>query len=72
MYSCVVVFSIIDMPTVAPGWPNVHSSHQVCTESTLISVDQAPNCSDAQQLGDKTVAATKIGIINFSACTNFV
>lgn len=48
------------MPTVAPGWPNVYSTHEVSSDTTMSG---SPTVSDSYlQIGDGK-ASTNIGIV---------
>ena len=53
----------VDVPTVAPGWPNVHSSNSVSTDS-IMSCDQVAVNFD-KELTERKVN-TAIGMLSLS------
>ena len=71
--------SLADMPTVAPGWPNPYSSHEMSTD-TVVRSNLAADDSELQKQQKATgKATTEIGKthnINCSLvpgrCSNFL
>ena len=52
---------LADMPTVAPGWPNVYSNREVSTDTIIrFSSEHTASASHDQQIGDGKIA-TEIG-----------
>ena len=54
------IIHLVDTPTVAPGWPNVHCSHGVSADS-LMSCDHVTVSSDKGTTSGQ--ASTDIGKI---------
>ena len=50
----------LDMPTVAPGWPDPYSSHEVSTD-TIVHRSLGADCSEQKQLTTEN-ATTEIGV----------
>ena len=60
LFSLKTHFILVDMPTTAPGWPNVYSTHEVSSDTIMSG---SHTVSDSYlQIGDGK-ASTNIGII---------